>query len=82
MRRRVIFLPWWCVSPPQVRGRGGGRLKLLATFLSLLHVKVQENPPLFVTFHFGSSSFNFVFGPDFYHRSFDLVRLGPPILID
>ena len=35
-----------------------------------------------VTFHFGLSTFNFDFGPNFYYISSNLVRLGPPILID
>ena len=82
MRRRVVFLPRWRVSPKIVRGRGGGRLKPSATFLSLLHVNVQESPPLFVTFHFGHSTLNLFFGHDFCYISFDLVRLGPPILIN
>ena len=79
MRRRVVFLPRWGVSPPDVRGRGGGRLKPTATFLSLLHVNVQESPPSMWTFHFGPPTFNFVFGPHFSYRSFDFIRLGPPI---
>ena len=37
---------------------------------------------VFCTFHFGPLTFNFVFGPDFCYISFDLVRLGPPILIN
>ena len=79
MRRRVVVLPRWCVSPPHVRGRGGGRLKPPATFLSLLHVNVQESPPYILTLHFGPSTLNFVFGPHFCYISFDFVRLGPPI---
>ena len=41
--------------------------------------KCAEESPFFVAFHLGPSTFNFVFGPDFCYRSFDLVRLGPPI---
>ena len=82
MRIRIVFLPVRPVSTNDVRVRGGGRCKPLATFLSLLHVKVHESPLVFVTFHFGPWTFNFVFGPDFCYRSFDLVRLGPSIEIN
>ena len=82
MRLRVFFLSRWLVLPKRVRGRGGGRLKPAATFLSLLHVNVQESPPYIWTLHFGPSTFNFVFGPHFCYISFDFIRLGPPIGID
>ena len=55
---------------------------MATTFLSLLHVNVRESPPYILTLHFGPSTFNLVFGPDFSDISFDLVRLGPPILIN
>ena len=64
------------------RGRGGGRLKSLQPFLSLLHVKVQESPPVIMLFHFGPCTFNFVYGPDFCYISFELVGLGPSIEIN
>ena len=82
MRLRIVFLPMRHVSTTDVCVRGGGQCKPLATFLSLLHVKVQESPPVFVTFHFGPWTFNFVFGPDFCYIRFDLVRLGPSIEIN
>ena len=44
--------------------------------------KCAESPPFLVTLHFGPSTFILVFGPDFCYISFDLVRLGPPILIN
>ena len=73
MRRRMIILPVQLVSLSDVRGRGGGRLKPRQLFLSLLHVKVQESPPVLLLLHFGHCSFNFIFGPDFCYISFDLV---------
>ena len=82
MRFRVVFLPVRCVSATDSHGRGGGGLKLLATFLSLLHVKMQESPRIFWLFHFSLWTLNFVCGPDFYYISFDLVRLGFSIKIN
>ena len=82
MLLRVVFLSRRRVLPQNVHGHDSARLKPLATFLSLLHVKVQENPLFLVTFHFGPLTFNFVFGLDFCYISFNLVRLGPPIGID
>ena len=79
MRLRLVFFQVRHVSPSDVRGRGGGRLKPLQPFLSLMHVKVQESPPVLMPFHFGPCSFNFVYGPDFRYINFDLVRLGPSI---
>ena len=79
VRLLLVVLPVRRVCPHGVRGRGGGRLKPAATFLSLLHVNVQESPPYIWTLHFGPSTFNFVFGPHFCYISFDFVRLGPPI---
>jgi hypothetical protein len=78
-RLRMFFLPRRRVAPKNVRGHRGGRLKPLATFLSLLHVKVQESPPYFHLLHFSAVTFNFVSGSHFWYISFDLVRLGPPI---
>ena len=82
MRRRMGFLPRRRISAYDVRGRGGGRLKPLVMFLSLLHVQVHERPPSFLLFPFGPFCFNFVLFPDFWYISFDFVRLGPPIGID
>ena len=82
MRLIVVFPLLWRVSPTNVCGCGGGWLKPPNMFLSLLRVNVQDSPPLFVTFHFGPSTFNLFLGPDFCYISFDLVRLGPPILIN
>ena len=82
MRRRVGFLLVWRVFENDGRGRGDGRLKPLATFLSLLHVKVQESPPILVPFHFSPWTLNFVYDPDFCYISFDLIRLGPSIEIN
>ena len=82
MRRRFVLLPVRCIFSSDGRGRGGGRLKPLQPFLSLLHIKVQESPPVFMLFHFGPCTFNFVYGPDFCYISFDLVRLGPSIEIN
>ena len=79
---RVVFLYTRSVLPKTGRGRASGRLKRMATFLSLLHVQVQESPPYLPTFHFSPLLFNFISGPDFLYISFDLVRLGPPIGID
>ena len=50
--------------------------------LSLLHVNVQESPPFIFTLHFGPSTLNCVFCPNFWYISFDFVRLSPPISID
>ena len=80
MRRRLAFLPVRRVSLSDVRGRGGGRLNPRNLFLYLLHVKVQESPQVLMLFHF--VPFNFVYGPDFCYISFDLVRLGPSIVIN
>ena len=82
MRLRMGFLPRQRVATDNVRGRGGCRLKPPATFLSLLHVQLQEHPPSFLLFPFGPFCFNFVLFPDFWYISFDFVRLGPPIGID
>ena len=79
---RLVFLPVRRVSVSEVRGRGGGRLKSPLLFLSLLHVKVQESPPVCMLFHFGPFTFNLFYGPDFCYISFDLVRLGPSIEIN
>ena len=69
----------WSSSRCGVHGRGGGRLKSGELFLSLLHVKVQESPPVLMLFHYGPCTFNFVYGLDFCYISFDLVQLGPSI---
>ena len=53
MRRRMVFLPVRRVSLSDIRGRSGGQLKPGQLFLSLLHVKVQESPPVCMLFHFG-----------------------------
>uniref|UniRef100_A0A6N2K2W6 Uncharacterized protein n=1 Tax=Salix viminalis TaxID=40686 RepID=A0A6N2K2W6_SALVM len=45
MRRHVVFLLVRHVLASNGRGRGGGRLKPLQPFLSLMHVKVQASPP-------------------------------------
>ena len=76
------FLPRRRVSTYDVRGRGGCRLKTPTTFLSLLHVQVQERPPSCILFHLGPFCFNFDLFPDFWYICFDFVRLGPPIGID
>ena len=96
MRRRLIFLPVRRMLPIDGCGRGSGRFKPLATFLSLLRVNVQESPPILASFHFGPCTFNFIFGQfhfgpstckfifyhDFCYISFDLVRLGHSIEIN
>ena len=64
------------------REHGGGRLKPLATFLSQLHVNVQESPSIFCHFHIGPWTLNFVYGLDFCYISFDLVWLGISIEIN
>ena len=51
MRRRLVFLPVQRVLSSDGFGSGGGRLKSLQPFLSLLHVKVQESPPVLMLFH-------------------------------
>ena len=75
----MVFLPVWRVLSQGGRGRGGARLKPVSPLLSLLHVKVQKRPPVFVAFHFDPLTFNFIYGPDLCYISFDLVRLGPSI---
>ena len=60
MTRFVLRRPW----PVKVVG---------TISLSLLHVKVQESPPFLMIFYFGPFTFNFVYDPDFYYISFDLV---------
>ena len=82
MRLRLGFLPVRRVLASNVRGCGGDWLKPLQPFLSLLHVKVQESPPVLLLLHFGPCILNFVYGLDFYYISFDLVRLGPSIEIN
>ena len=82
VRLRLVFLPVRRVFPHGGRGRGGGRLKPVVPFLSLLHVKVQKSPSGFVYFHFGPLTFNCVYGPYFSYLSFDFVRLGPSIAIN
>ena len=82
MRRRLVFLPVRRVLSSDGHERGGGRLKPLQPFLSPLHVKVQESPPVLFILHFGPCTFNFVYGPDFCYISFDLVRLGSSIEIN
>ena len=69
----MVFLSVQRVLSKDGRGRGGGRLNPLATFLPLLDVKMQKTPPSFLLFHFGPLTFNFVFGPDFCYISFDLM---------
>ena len=75
-------LPVWRVWSHGGRGCGGGRLKLVSPFLSLLLVKVQERPLVLLPFHFVPFTLNFVYGPDFCYISFDLVQLGPLIEIN
>ena len=82
MRLLMVFLSRRRVSSSDVRVRGGGRVKPVATFLSLLQVQLQERPPSCHMFHFGPYSSNFVCFPDFWYISFDFVQLGPPIGID
>ena len=53
MRLLMGFLPRRRVSSSDVRGRGGGRVKPVTTFLSLLRVQLQERPPSLHMFHFG-----------------------------
>ena len=72
MRLLLVFLPVRRVLASDVCGRGDGRLKPLQPFLSLLHVKVQGSPLVFMLFHFGPCTFKFVYGPDFCYISFDL----------
>lgn len=81
MRRRLVVLPVRRVYHSDVRGSVFGRLKPLQAFLSLLHVKVQESPPVCMMFHLGPWSFNFIYAPYFDYWSFDLVQLGPWIEI-
>ena len=75
MRRRLVLLPVRRALSSDIRGRGGDRLKPLQPLLSLLHVKVQESPPVLILFHCGPCNFNFVYGPDFCYINFDLIRL-------
>ena len=82
MRLLMVFLPRRRVSSSDIRGRGGGRVKPVATFLSLLQVQLQERPLSCHMFHFGPYISNFVCFPDFWYISFDFVQLGPPIGID
>ena len=82
MRLRVVVIPRWRVASNNVRGRGGNRLKRLATFLSLLHVQVQESPPSLLLFPFGTWGFNFVLFLDFWYINFVFLQLGPLIGID
>ena len=53
IRLLMSFLPRWRVWSSDVGGRGGGRLKPVAPFLSLLRVQLQESPPSWNMFHFG-----------------------------
>ena len=80
--KEMCLLPRRRVASSDIRGHGGGRVKLVATFLSLLHVQLQERPPRCHMFHFGPCSSNFVCFPDFWYISFDFVRLDPLIGID
>ena len=48
VRRLLVFLSVRRVASHGGRGHGGGRLKPVGPFLSLLHVKVQKSPPSFV----------------------------------
>ena len=82
MRRRVVFLPGRRVLAPKGRGHGGGRLKPVHPFLSLLHVQVQESPPVLSSLHFGPYSFNFIYDHDLCYISLDFVRLSPSIEIN
>ena len=82
MHRLMVFLPIQCVLATDDRGRDGGRLKPLTTFLSLMHINVQESPPVYCHFHFGPWTLNFVYGPNLCYISFDFVRLGPSIAIN
>ena len=46
--RRLVVVPLVRrVWSPGARGRGGGWLKPMTPFFSLLHVKMQESPPGF-----------------------------------
>ena len=76
MRRRVVFLPGRRVLAPNSRGRGVGRLKPVHPFLSLLHVEVQESPPVLSPLHFDPYSFNFIYGPDFLLYKFGFYSIG------
>ena len=53
MRLLMVFLPRRRVSSSDVRVRGGGRVKPVATFLSLLRVQFQTRPPSVHMFHLG-----------------------------
>ena len=82
VRRLLVFLPVRRVSPQGGRGHGGGWLKSVGPFLSLLHVKVQKSPPTFVSIHFGPLTFNCIYGPDCSYISFDFVQSGLSIAIN
>ena len=82
MRLRLGLLSVRLVLASDVRVLYRGRLKPRQPFLSLLHVKVQESPPIFMPSHFGLCTFNFDDGPEFCYITFDLVRMGPSIGIN
>ena len=50
VRLRLVFLQVRRVFSHGGRRRGGGRLKPVVPFLSLLHVKVQKSPRVLYTF--------------------------------
>ena len=58
----VLFHPRWRVYHKNARGpvKAADHVSI-----SLLHVKVQESPPICDTFRFGPLTFDFVFCPDF-----------------
>ena len=73
VRLRLVFLPLRRVFAHGRRGHGDGRLNPVSSFLSLLHVKVQQSPPILVEFHFIPFTFNCVYGPDLCYISFNFV---------
>ena len=82
MRLDLVFLPVRRVFHHDGCGRGGGRVKPVHPFLSLLHVKVQERPLILCLLHSSPCTFNFVYGFDIWYINFDLVRLGLSIEIN
>ena len=75
-RLDLVFLPVRRVFHQGGCGRGGGRLKPVHPFLSLLHVKVQESPPILCLLHFGPWGFNFIYDADFWYMRFLFSSIG------